>query len=213
MKSGIEQLNSQVDMLMQNVQMTRMTVRDQPFRASVTDLLTRTDAQIVMASFSNENYASDAKELSTLCDKELKQSIGGVSNESVKLEMQRRPGMYGRLVIPSVGVNVALFNGMAQSLVDAVDSAAFFPFGSSMLVADHWNQGFTRIKSCHAGTKAYIYKGDSIEALTCTGISKGINNDYDLLYADGASATTGGGILMYTCNGANYHDVTITFWR
>ena len=45
------------------------------------------------------------------------------------------------------------------------------------------------------------------------GPSKGINNDYDLLYADGASATTGGGILMYTCNGANYHDVTITFWR
>ena len=108
---------------------------------------------------------------------------------------------------------MALFNGSAQSLVDAVDSAAFFPFGNSMLVADHWNQGFTRIKSCHAGTKAYIYKGGSIETLTCTGISKGINNDYDLLYADGTSATTAGGILMYTCNGANYHDVTITFWR
>lgn len=126
-------------MLMQNVQMTRMTVRDQPFRASVSDVLTRTDAQIVMASFSDESYAADAKELSTLCDKKLKQSPGGVLNESVKAEMQRRPGMYGRLVIPSVGVNVALFNGSAQSLVDAVDSAAFFPFGNSMLVADHWN--------------------------------------------------------------------------
>ena len=93
-------------MLMQNVQMTRMTVRDQPFRASVSDVLTRTDAQIVMASFSNESYAADAKELSTLCDKKLKQSPGGVLNESVKAEMQRRPGMYGRLVIPSVGVQL-----------------------------------------------------------------------------------------------------------
>ena len=104
MKAGIEQLSSQVDMLMQNVQMTRMTVRDQPFRASVSDVLTRTDAQIIMASFSTDGYASAAKSLSTLCDKELKQSTGGVSNESVKAEMQRRPGMYGRLVIPSVSM-------------------------------------------------------------------------------------------------------------
>lgn len=39
------------------------------------------------------------------------------------------------------------------------------------------------------------------------------NGDSDLLYADGSSATMGGGTLMYTCNGANYHDVTLTFWR
>lgn len=25
-------------------------------------------------------------------------------------------------------------------------------------------------------------------------------------------ATTGSGTIMYTCNGSNYHDITLTFW-
>lgn len=136
-----------------------------------------------------------------------------MSNESVLAEMQRRPGMNGRLVIPSVGVNVALFDGHAQRFVDAKDSAAYFLAGNTMLVGDHWNQGFSKIKNCHAGTLAYIYRGTSVQTLTCTGVCSGINGDIDLLYADGSSATMGGGTLMYTCNGANYHDVTLTFWR
>ena len=70
----------------------------------------RTDAQLVTTSFSNENYAAKAKSLVSLCDKDLKEKTGGVSNESVQAEMQRRPGMNGRLVIPSVGVYVALFD-------------------------------------------------------------------------------------------------------
>ena len=67
--------------------------------------------------------------------------------------------MYGRLVIPSVGVNVALFAVVSQAAADAQDSAAYFPFKNYMLVADHWNQGFWKIKRCSVGTKAYIYRG------------------------------------------------------
>lgn len=81
-----------------------------------------------------------------------------------------------------------------------------------MLVADHWNQGFWKIKRCSVGTKAYIYRGTSIQTLTCTGICRGVNAGYDLLYEDGSSATTGSGTIMYTCNGSNYHDITLTFW-
>lgn len=120
--------------------------------------------------------------------------------------------MYGRLVIPSVGVNVALFAVVSQAAADAQDSAAYFPFKNYMLVADHWNQGFWRIKRCSVGTKAYIYRGTSIQTLTCTGICRGVNAGYDLLYEDGSSATTGSGTIMYTCNGSNYHDITLTFW-
>lgn len=79
-------------------------------------------------------------------------------------------------------------------------------------VADHWNQGFWKIKRCSVGTKAYIYRGTSIQTLTCTGICRGVNAGYDLLYEDGSSATTGSGTIMYTCNGSNYHDITLTFW-
>lgn len=210
-KACLEQLRDQMNTLTQRVPISAVMLKRQPLR-TVENILARTDAQLTVASFSNENYAVEAKSLAALCDKELKKKTSGVSNESVLAEMQRRPGMCGRLIIPSVGVNVALFTGYEQGLVDAPDSAAYFPAGNSMLVADHWNQGFTRIKNCHVGTLAYIYQGISVQTLTCTGICQGVNNDYDLLCADGSSATMGGGTLMYTCNGANYHDVTITFW-
>lgn len=61
--------------------------------------------------------------------------------------------MYGRLVIPSVGVNVALFAVVSQAAADAQDSAAYFPFKNYMLVADHWNQGFWKIKRCSVERK------------------------------------------------------------
>lgn len=130
-KVYLEQLRSQVDGVTQQEQANATAVKRQPSR-TMEDVLVRTDAQLVTTSFSNENYAAKAKSLVSLCDKELKEKTGGVSNESVQAEMQRRPG---------------------------------------------------------------------------------INGDSDLLYADGSSATMGGGTLMYTCNGANYHDVTLTFWR
>lgn len=175
--------------------------------------LTRADAQIAVASFSNENYAVFSKKFSMVCDAEVKAKFDSeVSNETVLEEMENQPGMVGRLVIPSVGVNVALFSGSSQAIVDVQDSAAYFSAGNAMVIGDHWNQGFTKIKSCTVGTKAYIYRGDSIETLTCTNVCRGINNDYDILYEDGTSATTGSWLLMYTCNGANYHDITITFW-
>ena len=110
-KVYLEQLRSQVDAVTQQEQANATAVKRQPSR-TMEDVLVRTDAQLVTTSFSNENYAAKAKSLASLCDKELKEKIGGVSNESVQAEMQRRPGMNGRLVIPSVGVNVALFDGI-----------------------------------------------------------------------------------------------------
>ena len=198
-KVYLEQLRSQVDAVTQQEQANATAVKRQP-SLTMEDVLVRTDAQLVTTSFSNENYAAKAKSLVSLCDKELKEKTGGVSNESVQAEMQRRPGMNGRLVIPSVGVNVALFDGHAQRFVDAKDSAAYFLAGNTMVVGDHWNQGFSKIKNCHAGTLAYIYRGTSVQTLTCTGVCSGINGDSDLLSADGSSATMGGGTLMYTCN-------------
>jgi len=176
--------------------------------------LTRADTQIAIASFSNENVAGEAKRLASLCNANIKEKsiTASVSNDAVLEEMARRPNMYGRLVIPSVGVNVALFAVVSQAAADAQDSAAYFPFKNYMLVADHWNQGFWKIKRCSVGTKAYIYRGTSIQTLTCTGICRGVNAGYDLLYEDGSSATTGSGTIMYTCNGSNYHDITLTFW-
>lgn len=69
-------------------------------------------------------------------------------------------GTYGRLVIPDVGINVALNlvpSGEEQAVTDRKDSAAWIPWGRETLIADHKNQGFDAIKKCVPGkTKAYI---------------------------------------------------------
>lgn len=212
-EAKIGQLDNQARLVVSHAKAVGATQMQPALSVEALYALTRADAQIAAASFSNENYAVFSKKFSMACDAKVKaESSLEVSNETVLEEMANRPGMVGRLVIPSVGVNVALFSGSNQAIVDAQDSAAYFSAGNSMVIGDHWNQGFTKIKSCAVGTKAYIYRGDSIETLTCTNVCRGINNDYDILYEDGTSATTGSWLLMYTCNGANYHDITITIW-
>ena len=215
-EAKIGQLDNQARLVVSHAKAVGATQMQPALSVEALYALTRADAQIAAASFSNENYAVFSKKFSMVCDAKVKaesaESSLEVSNETVLEEMANRPGMVGRLVIPSVGVNVALFSGSDQAIVDAQDSAAYFSAGNSMVIGDHWNQGYTKIKNCAVGTKAYIYRGDSIETLTCTNVCRGINNDYDILYEDGTSATTGSWLLMYTCNGANYHDITITIW-
>ena len=103
-------------------------------------------------------------------------------------EDQGRLGDYGRLIIPEVGVNVALFyaddnlDNQAQVLTDAQDSAVFMPWvDDQYMIADHWTQGFINIKDCREGTRAYIKKEDCIEMYVCTEMTTGNNLVYSFL--------------------------------
>lgn len=89
-----------------------------------------------------------------------------------------RYGDKGRLIIPSVGVSVALYQcdwfnktGKGQTCVDNYDSAAWLVaenipdywadyFDNSVIIADHTEQGFNAIKSMTYGDVAYIYNSD-----------------------------------------------------
>ena len=89
-----------------------------------------------------------------------------------------RYGDRGRLIIPSVGVSVALYkcdwfeqNNHGQTCVDKYDSAAWLVsentpdfwsdyFDNSVIIADHTEQGFNAIKSMTCGDIAYIYNSD-----------------------------------------------------
>ena len=89
-----------------------------------------------------------------------------------------RYGDKGRLIIPSVGVSVALYQcdwfdktGKGQACVDNYDSAAWLVaenipdywadyFDNSVIIADHTEQGFNAIKSMTCGDIAYIYNSD-----------------------------------------------------
>lgn len=56
--------------------------------------------------------------------------------------VERTSNYVGRFQIPSVGVDVACYSSMAQSVVDARDSAAYFHACGHRIIADHVHQGF-----------------------------------------------------------------------
>lgn len=156
-EAKIGQLDNQAQLVVSHAKAVGATQMQPALSVEALYALTRADAQIAAASFSNENYAAFSKKFSMVCDAKVKaesaESSLEVSNETVLEEMANRPGMVGRLVIPSVGVNVALFSGSDQAIVDAQDSAAYFSAGNSMVIGDHWNQGFTKSKAVPSAQK------------------------------------------------------------
>lgn len=146
--------------------------------------------------------------------------------ETILEEMERR-GNIGRLTIPSVGVNVALFNasiydvGHSQGIVDRSDSAAYLYdaddyYGFDM-IADHVHQGFNAIKWVTTGsTMAYIDYGTYTESYICTDMFIGYNGyggRTGMFDANGSDVAgrNDGGLCLYTCNSDG--TITITFWQ
>lgn len=123
-------------------------------------------------------------------------------------------GALGRWSIPSVGVNVAVYESFDQSITNAKDSANYMPYGSQHLIADHKHQGFNAIKQCQIGDTAYLDMGSSVEEYVCTAVFKGHNTIEkltDLDYND-LKDTNPSGITCYTCN-ENSRNVTIVFFE
>lgn len=135
-------------------------------------------------------------------------------------------GTAGRLTIPSVSIDVALYACSSsgeyaaeqQRIVDDIDSAAYITqvYTNRHIIADHNHQGFDAIKSCVPyETYAYINFGSSIQRYVCTGIGSGLNLGNNLLDWNGRSLNydpISGGLAMYTCN-ENSTNVTITYWE
>ena len=141
--------------------------------------------------------------------------------ETIKEEISRR-GNIGRLTIPSLGIDVALFKASiyrnSQSIVDAKDSAAYIKDAvdiyGQILIGDHRHQGFESIKkSVVWSTKAYIDFGTHKKTYICVDKFNGKNTGSDLVDLNGASIAgkNDGGICMYTCNTDG--TVTITYWQ
>ena len=56
--------------------------------------------------------------------------------------------LVGKLSIPSVGLSVNCYASASQATVDAANSAAYFYTQGHLVIGDHVNQGFNKIKSC-----------------------------------------------------------------
>lgn len=128
-------------------------------------------------------------------------------NREVAREMLERQDMAGRLVIPSAGINVALFIDsqtenvaqLRQEICDREDSAAFFTDGLGMLIADHNNQSFSALGQVQTGDKAVILRGHSIVTLQCSLVDDGYNYGKGILDGDGYYFTSYEDYVCYTC--------------
>ena len=124
------------------------------------------------------------------------------------VEMEARAGMFGRLVIPDSGINVALFTDgegetlaeKRQGICDAEDSAALYYDEEGTVIADHNNQGFAMLINVLLGQKAYIITSDSVFELVCSKLIDGHNNNHKGLVDENYEPISNAGdFICYTC--------------
>ena len=177
----------------------------------------------------NQNVSSE--ELETI-PSEIKKSEGSTTTvietpTISELETVRNDnhllGTFGRLYLPSVNLNVALYQteisigSEAQKIVDNRDSAAYFSVYAHQVIADHSHQGFHRIADIPIGERAYIKKNDSqIVTYKLTQKFEGMNQGSDLTDLNGKSVfDEKENLIMYTCYKINEYEnhVMITIWN
>lgn len=132
---------------------------------------------------------------------------------NVTAEKASRPGMVGRLYIPSIDMTpVACFDSYQQSVCDDTDSACMYHGKWGIIIADHVHQNFAPLKKVTVGTIATLDCGDATYTLECIAVNEkfylGGKGDFnDAFGLDDLK----GYIVMYTCNG--WPNVTATLWK
>jgi hypothetical protein len=124
---------------------------------------------------------------------------------------------YGRLYIPSVGIDVGLYQSAdRQGAVDREDSACIFRLSygrRTRLIADHNTQSFAPLFEVIEGTTGYIVPrdGETIHII-CVEVLDGHNTGRGITDKNRQNVVGAYDYLMYTCNG--YHrNVRICQWN
>ena len=127
-------------------------------------------------------------------------------------------GSAGRLIIPSVRINVAVnLPGFdAQAVADAEDSACWMEAYGDLnpVIGDHVNQDFSSLFYIKPGDTCTITKNGRVHRYVCLSVGYGNNIETDVIDADGRSLFQYGDdrLCMYTCaNGWQY--VFIAEWQ
>lgn len=111
-------------------------------------------------------------------------------------------GAAGRLRIPQYNISIPLYVSRSQSVVDAKNSAAMFPYNGVTIIGDHWNQnGFSAVRNMPVGTRVYIDNPDGSTTkyvVSWSGI--GHNTGHGLLFPDNSLVDARyGNLALYTC--------------
>lgn len=123
---------------------------------------------------------------------------------------------YGRLYIPSVDIDVGLYQSSdRQAVVDRKDSACIFRmrYGRrTYLIADHYTQDFGSLMDVVVGDTAYIETdaGETI-SMVCVEVLDGHNTGNGITDANKVNVIGQHDYLMYTCQGY-WRNVRICQW-
>ena len=125
---------------------------------------------------------------------------------------------HGRLVVPSVGISVRLYDSWSQSVVDAEDSAAYMRRDGRNNIGDHSSQGFSSIAHIKVGDIAEIRKKDgTVIKYQCYRSAKvgfcqnGEDLDYD--GKDVFRKTELGGLALTTCANQSGDRIYVVLFR
>ena len=124
------------------------------------------------------------------------------------------PNYYGRLRIPEVNLDVALYLGADQAITDRKDSANVFSMSvfDGLYISDHNTQEFGKLLEVEVGMRGYIALADGTKlSITCTEILTGRNTGKYIVDENG-NADFDGDILMYTCRDS-LRNVLICLWK
>ena len=116
-------------------------------------------------------------------------------------------GTYGRLYVS--GYSAALYDynvhtnsgSSLQTLVNNVDSAAYYKNKGKLVIADHNYQGFSVLANLSEGTTSYIkFENGNTIRYKLIKKSRGYNTGPDLIDTNGNSFfNMGSDLIMYTC--------------
>lgn len=134
-----------------------------------------------------------------------------------------RNGAVGRWTVPAADIDVACYyyddffsdSDLVQRVTDIWDSAALWPCGQQVVIADHSNQEFCSVKDIAVGDIGYIDDGSSLQEYVCTKVVYGYNDNgilrddnFNRIKDNGFNA---GGITLQTCNGNSYNIILVCF--
>jgi len=123
-------------------------------------------------------------------------------------------GFCGRLSIPNVGINVAMYNTLSQGVCDREDSACMFNLSSyyGYIIADHSNQDFSVLPYVTVGTIGGIVQSSGdVVFIRCCEVFQGHNTGSRITDANYNCVFGLYDYLMYTCLDG-WTNVQVTQW-
>lgn len=129
-------------------------------------------------------------------------------------ESEAYPNYYGRLCIPEANIDVALYNGIQQSITDRQDSANIFAMSAfdGLYICDHRSQEFGKLVNVRTGTKGYLHTAAGYTLkIECVGVLQGYNTGRAITDVNG-NTNLDADYIMYTCENG-IHNIRICLWK